>query len=271
MSRLVPRARLIYRAFRYRWKLDPAEVAFLRMHTAPATTAVDIGAHKGGYTYWLAQKVGPHGRVIAFEPQPVLAERLRHSLPWAERVTVENMGLSDRCGSLTLFVPGKKPSPGASFERTEVTAGSGRQIAVQVSTLDVYWRAHSGPRVSFIKCDVEGHELRVFHGAEATIRQGRPVLLFECEQRHHGNRDMREVFAYLEGLNYRGFFFQHGQLRPVAEFDPVKCQNPQAPGLYCNNFAFLPRSAANETAYAGSNAHSLPKSLSVAHDAPGTT
>ncbi len=248
MSRLVYSARLLYRAYRYRWKLDPAEIAFLRTHTKPGTTAVDIGAHKGGYTYWLARGVGPRGRVLAFEPQPVLAGRLRDSLPWAGRITVENMGLSDRCGNLRLFVPGGKPSPGASFEKTAAAAESGQQIDVPVSTLDAYLKEHPGPRVSFVKCDVEGHELHVFRGAEQTLRTARPVLLFECEQRHHGDRDMREVFAHLAGLGYQGFFFDRAALRPIAEFDPATRQNRQAPALYCNNFAFLPKTPGNEPA-----------------------
>jgi predicted O-methyltransferase YrrM len=89
------RARLAYRAYRYRWKLDPAEIAFVRAHAHPATTAIDIGAHKGGYSFWMARAVGSKGRVIAFEPQPELAGRLRRSFQHRSHVTIENMGLSD--------------------------------------------------------------------------------------------------------------------------------------------------------------------------------
>jgi FkbM family methyltransferase len=242
LSNFFCRARLIYRAYRYRWKLDPAEIAFVRAHARPATTAIDIGAHKGGYCYWMARAVGPDGRVIAFEPQPELAAKLRRGFQHQSQVMIENMGLSDQCGQLTLNVPGSGPSPGASFETTEVTAGSNRKINVEVSTLDKYL-ARPHPRVSFIKCDVEGHELRVFTGAKQTLCDERPALLFECEQRHHGDRDIAEVFKYLNGLDYSGFFFTHGALRPLAEFDPKLHQNRDAPELYCNNFAFVPAEA----------------------------
>jgi FkbM family methyltransferase len=234
------RTRLIYRAYRYRWKLDPTEIEFVLAHAKPATTAIDIGAHKGGYSYWMARAVGPQGRVISFEPQPELAARLRCSFQHRGNVTIENMGLSNQCGQLVLNVPGTGPSPGASFETTEVTADSTRKITVEVSTLDAHL-AQSHPRVSFIKCDVEGHELSVFMGAERTLREERPALLFECEQRHHGNRDIAEVFNYLGNLDYRGFFFVGNALRPLAEFNPAQHQNPKAPDSYCNNFAFLPR------------------------------
>ena len=247
VNRFLYRASLIYRAHRYRWKLDPAEIGFLRAHTKPATMAIDIGAHKGGYSYWMAQAVGPQGRVLAFEPQPELAAQLRSSFQRQDNVLIENIGLSNQCGLLTLNVPGAGPSPGASFETTEVTAGSIRKINVQVSTLDARLELPH-PRVSFIKCDVEGHELSVFRGAEHTLRHERPALLFECEQRHHGHRDIGEVFHYLSGLDYRGFFFVRNALRPLAEFNPAQHQNPQAPGSYCNNFAFLPRETAQPEA-----------------------
>ena len=205
MNSFFCRIRLIYRAHRYRWKLDPAEIKFMRAHARPATTAIDIGAHKGGYSYWMARAVGPQGLVIAFEPQPELAARLRCSFGHRHNVIIENLGLSNQCGQLTLNVPGPGPSPGASFETTAVTSDSIRKINVDVSTLDARL-AQPHPRVSFIKCDVEGHELNVFMGAERTFREERPSLLFECEQRHHGNRDTAEVFNYLGGLGYRGFF-----------------------------------------------------------------
>jgi FkbM family methyltransferase len=239
------RTRLFYRAHRYRWKLDPAEIKFVRAHARPATTAIDIGAHKGGYAYWMARAVGPQGRVIAFEPQPELAARLRCSFQHRSHVTIENMGLSNQCGQLTLNVPGAGPSPGASFETTEVTADATRKIKVEVSTLDVRL-VPPHPRVSFIKCDVEGHELSVFKGAERTLRNERPALLFECEQRHHGHRNITEVFNYLGSLGYCGFFFVGHALRPIAEFNPAQHQNPQAPDSYCNNFAFLHPETADE-------------------------
>ena len=91
------RLRLLYRAYRYRWKNDPAEIAFVRAHVRPGSIALDVGAHKGGYTYWLAHGVGPNGHVYAFEPQPRLAAALRASLD-PSRVTVENAGVSDREG-----------------------------------------------------------------------------------------------------------------------------------------------------------------------------
>jgi hypothetical protein len=60
-------------------------------------------------------------------------------------------------------------------------------------------------RVGFIKIDVEGHELAVLKGAEATIRGSMPSLLVEIEERH-SLCGIQNVTAFLTGLRYEGFF-----------------------------------------------------------------
>ncbi len=229
--------RLLHRAWRYRWRTDPAEIAFARAHALPGTLALDIGAHKGGYTFWLARSVGATGRVYAFEPQPMLAANLRRCFDPA-RVVVENAGVSDRNGTMELHIPGDgAPSPGASLEPIPAVTATGHSLSVRVIALDGYLQDRRLP-VSFVKCDVEGHELHVFRGAGRLLRSDRPVLLFECEQRHHGAQPITAVFAYLEDLGYTGRFYCRRQLLPLAAFDPAEHQNPDRPAAYCNNFVF---------------------------------
>jgi len=93
--------------------------------------------------------------------------------------------------------------------------------------------------VDFIKCDVEGHELEAFQGAAAILAEDRPKLLFECEQRHLQSHSMREVFDFLAGLGYRGWFFRRDRLLPLERFVPESNVAPGAPG-YVYNFVFLP-------------------------------
>ena len=71
------RAELIHRAWRYRRRVDREGIRWMSGALRPGDLAVDVGAYKGGYTYWMRRAVGGEGRVLAFEPQPEAATMLR--------------------------------------------------------------------------------------------------------------------------------------------------------------------------------------------------
>jgi FkbM family methyltransferase len=227
----------LWRAWRYRLRLDPLEIRTLLAHVAPGDCAIDVGAHKGGYVYWLHRAVGPTGRVFAFEPQPRIADRLRAALAACDlrNVTLENAAVSDRCGEVTMTLPPGRSTCGATLE----PRGEARDtFPVRAVTLDHYFETLPSLRVTFLKCDVEGHELSVFRGADRLLRTHRPALLFECEARHAPARSVRAVFEHLEALGYSGSFFWGGALRPLAEFRPEVHQASPDRRPYANNFFF---------------------------------
>jgi len=231
---------LVYRAWRYRLKLDRAEIKYIRENIPAGSLAIDIGAHKGAYSYWMLKTVGKDGMVLCFEPQPVLANKLQQILTkvCGQNVRIENLGVGDKQGVLQLNIPGNKPSPGASFVENKFNSADTTQVDVSVITLDSYLADHPMDRkLSFIKCDVEGFELEVFKGAENALRKHKPVLLFECEQRHLPNRQITDVFQFLEQMGYAGKFFLQGELVPVSEFS-VEQHQVQGSDNYCNNFVF---------------------------------
>src|SRR5688572_19822397 len=111
--------RYVYRAYRYRYRVDPAEVRFLRQKLRPGQVAVDVGCHKGAYTYWMRRQVGPSGAVFAFEPQPGQVHYLRQAFSAMayDNVELVPMALSDRQGRLPLCVPsGNGRTHAASLE-----------------------------------------------------------------------------------------------------------------------------------------------------------
>jgi FkbM family methyltransferase len=237
------KARFLYRALKARYRDQGAEIRALLDRLSPGDIAVDVGANKGAYLYWMRQGVGPSGRVFAFEPQPGLArylEAVRARMGW-DNVVVRECAISESAGERVLHVPGWENSPGASLEQVVAAVPGARERLVSADTLD--HQLEGAGRIALVKVDVEGHELAVFRGAARTLAESRPVLLFECEARHLTGRTPRDIFTYLEGLGYRGEFFSPGGLRPIAEFDPAAHQR-RAPGRfweaagYCNNFLF---------------------------------
>lgn len=230
----------------YRFRKNRREIEYLGERIRAGDTVVDVGAHKGGFLYWLRRFVTPSGRVYAFEPQPSLARYLKDivaSEGW-DNVTVEEAGVSSTSGAMELFVPAPRgeSSPGATLSPVGELPAHHR-VRVPVVTLDEYFRRRGEPRVACIKCDAEGHELQVFRGAEGILRRDRPLLLFECEKRHLPESSPAAVFEYLENLGYHGFFFCGARVLPIEEFR-LEVHQPVREGRYwdahdyCNNFAF---------------------------------
>jgi FkbM family methyltransferase len=191
--------------------------------------------------------------VYAFEPQPTQVEYLRRAFAAMryDNVAIVPRAISDRCGEMALHLAaGTGHTHQASLENRAVggesTVGSLSQVAVEVTTLDAFFDEHE--RVpSFLKIDVEGHELAVLTGARRLLEQHRPTILVECEARHRADGDVRPVFELLQSLGYEGSFFHGRSRRPLGEFDAVVHQrldpaNPdRVPRGYVNNFAFVAR------------------------------
>jgi FkbM family methyltransferase len=220
------------------------EVHLLHKLVERGTTAIDVGANVGGYTYALCHEVGTAGRVISIEPIADLARMLeratrRLSLP----VTVINCALSSKEGTASLFIPIVNGRRRIGFATLENRDSRGKTYTVPLKRLDDICKDVSG-KISFIKIDVEGHELSVLQGATETLRRHRPNLLIEIEQRH-SPIPIGRTLAWITDAGYRGEFLDsNGSPCPLSEFDVNTHQTSQLdhvgqPG-YVSNFIFRP-------------------------------
>ena len=232
--------RFIARALKSRFIRDTGEIACLRGSLHPKDVAVDIGANKGQYTYWMLKSVGAGGKVIAFEPQTVLAKYLNEikQLFGYGQLTIEQCGLSSEQSRKTLVIPqaGKTQSPLATFECAPQAGFESYQV--EVDTFDNYFGTRPQFRpLRFVKCDVEGHEYTVIKGGMTVIEEDKPDVLFECETRHLKNHAIQEIFKLLEDIGYQGFFILGSELLPLAGFD-VSTHQVFGTKPYANNFFF---------------------------------
>lgn len=149
------------------------ELNILRDLVPAGCTALDIGANRGYYSYALSKIAS---RVEAFEPHPELANFIRRKLQG--NVTVNEVALSNRSGSMPLYIPQRKQGVDVHYNSSlKKVYPFERYIEAQVrvAKLDEF---HFN-NVGFIKIDVEGSDMDVIEGGQQTIAANRPNMVVE--------------------------------------------------------------------------------------------
>ena len=168
--------------------------------------AIDIGAHFGWFTIYLAQRLA---RVIAVEPYPSSFERLIYNVqrrPGLEhRIQCWPVAACDQVTVLALD-PANDQTDAGSFGFTLPQPGSG--IRVPAVPLDQYLPAHTWLRlhdISLIKCDAQGADLRALEGLALTIQRCRPLIVFEWEADMAGwqGDDWTDYMEFFDRIGYR--------------------------------------------------------------------
>ncbi len=143
-----------------------AERVALESMVRSGHTLVDVGANLGLYTVLLSRRVGPSGRVIAFEPDPDLFQLLEQSCQLNGCVNVEahNLGLGSR--------PARLPMRKMILNSGDNTLGQEgskwfrHEVLIEVVSLDEFI---PGLRADLIKIDVQGWEFEVVRGMQRTL------------------------------------------------------------------------------------------------------
>jgi FkbM family methyltransferase len=171
--------------YRYRGRLEVAAM--------DGDVVIDGGACWGDTALYFADRVGPQGRVVAFEPAPGNLRLLDHNLAinpdLASRITVRRSALW-REAELPLSFRFSGPA-------TRVVVGDPGSAA-RTETIDAFVEREQLDRVSLIKLDIEGAERDALAGAELTLRRFRPRLALAS---YHRADDLAALPAYLGELD----------------------------------------------------------------------
>ncbi|MGH8673137.1 MAG: FkbM family methyltransferase [Burkholderiales bacterium] len=165
----------------------------------PGDCVLDVGANVGDWTLPMASRVGPLGKVLAFEPVAYLAETIvktarvnRHN--WVE---VHQVALSSTDGTGEFSVE-RANSGGSRLGRLN---GDFSHTTVRTARLDTMLAARPDiGRIDFVKIDVEGFEEAVLQGARASLARFRPGLLIESGLESREQR--KSIHDLLTSLDY---------------------------------------------------------------------
>jgi len=176
---------------------EPEVQEALQQHLRAGMTFYDIGANIGFFSLLAARLVGKEGRVVAFEADPEIAARLREHVARNEFgwITVEERAVWSNPGPVFFARTDPATSPDRGLGHV-VSSGAGDTIQVSGVSLDEYTRTQAGP--DFLKCDVEGAEVDVFHGAERLLKEKRPGII--CEM--HSEENHRILLGEFSRLGY---------------------------------------------------------------------
>ncbi len=154
------------RWFEFEWDLLPRLVR-------PGDTVFDVGANHGVYALSLARRVGPEGRVVAFEPGDDPASLLDAAARFQElrQLDLRRVAVAERDRDILFY-------QGRNTELARTGDGEGGREVPGVR-LDTVWRELGRPDPALLKVDVEGAEAQVFAGAEEMLAATSPLVMFE--------------------------------------------------------------------------------------------
>lgn len=159
---------------------ERATTAYLSRILRPGMVFLDVGANMGFYTLLGAQRVGATGRVIAFEPFPVLAAHIRSSIEingFGDRACLEECAVSAIHNESVTFYAGPLDNTGASSLLPHGWLNTGTQVTVRTTRLDDYLTTHGITQVDVMKIDIEGAEMLAFRGMARTLQERPPRVL----------------------------------------------------------------------------------------------
>lgn len=137
----------------------------------PGDVMLDLGANLGYFTLLGAARVGPHGKVIAFEPGAgncgLIRASIRHNR--FQNIVLHQKAVADRAGYVGLELEGSNG---------KIVRDAPPELAnVETVALDAVLA--NEPRITLVKMDIEGAEGLALRGMQQLIARHRPRIFAE--------------------------------------------------------------------------------------------
>ena len=210
------------RGFRYKFNEDlnldmmlgfhePNTFEVFDLFIKEGMNVADVGANIGYFSRFLSRKVGPKGKIFAFEPMPATFAMYQEtvSLNQLTNIVPVNAAVSDTDGTVKMY-----------FSHTHYMASvdvnwasnKGGEIEVKSLRLDTYFE-EKGFFPDFIKLDIEGGGVFALEGMKNCIVKNQPVLFLE-------SHTLAEDLAIGKALSLIPYeVYRVGDSEPVVHLD----------------------------------------------------
>jgi FkbM family methyltransferase len=177
-----------------------AEYEHPLVRAEPGEAVADCGSFDGKTSIDFARRVGPAGKVFAFEPSPENRKRIRRNLKSQNvgNVKIVAKAVSAEVGSVR-FSAGDAGSSRISENESD--------IEVPTVSLDHFIRKSGGLRLDVVSLDIEGAEPEALRGARRVIREQRPK--FQISIYHENDHLFRLPLEFLQEHRDYALFLGH--------------------------------------------------------------
>jgi FkbM family methyltransferase len=205
---------------------EPAITTLIKRIVKKGDVCLDIGANIGTLTLIMAYAAGLEGKVIAVEPNPAIASRLRENIDLnrATNCQIIQAAISNKDGATTLFCAQDNSfhQGWSSLKPSDRTPNKINVNLIRGTALNV--EIDNGP-LTFVKIDVEGHDFIVLQELHDLITMHRPHLVLEYVKdlwEEHGS-NIDEAIQFFNDLKYYIYFIKNDLIFPRETGLPDVC------------------------------------------------
>lgn len=196
---------------------DRPSVRLIQRYTREGMTAYDCGAYVGYYTAVFASIVGPSGRVVAIEPDPLNFLRVKRHVEsnrWGH-VQLVQMAVGEGHGTVRFVSPVCEDAKATSHidgcyrgkEVSPVPSKGERALSIPCAGLDELIFEKGYPKPDFLKLDIEGAEAMALQTCDRLAREIRPHILVEV----HNPECDEAVSCFMKAYDYGALDVNFGQ------------------------------------------------------------
>ena len=144
------------------------ETALVSLLAKSCDVMFDLGAHHGWYSRVMGL-ANRGARVFAFEPDPITFSYLSRNVVDFPNVLCFSKGVGEKNSDATLW-RARTSNLNSTVRRV------GTPVPITLWSLDSLCQKQGIDQIDFIKCDVEGGEVTVLHGARELLRSVKPPI-----------------------------------------------------------------------------------------------